>query len=126
LAISKFGSNPEIFGRIGEKWLNRKLGKVLKQQIHGSKPRKTQQIERSGEIPFWLFLVKIFEIRQEQEKFGGKGVDWWVKSVATKLLIPYDEVGTSVLGRSSRIDGESGTNTKNAGTNTMNTKELER
>lgn len=32
-------------------------------------------------------------------------MDWWVKSVATKLLIPYDEVGTSVLGRSSRIDG---------------------
>ena len=45
-----------------------------------------------------------FEIRQEQENFGGKGVDWWVKSVATKLLIPYDEVGTSVLVRSSRID----------------------
>ena len=103
--------------------------KVLKQQIHGSNPRKTQQIDRSGEIPFWLFLVKIFEISQEQEKFGGKGVDWWVKSVATKLLIPYDEVGTSVLGRSSRIDGETGTNTKNtknAGTNTKNTKELER
>ena len=53
-------------------------------------------------------------------------MDWWVKSVATKLLIPYDEVGTAVLGRSSRIDRESGTNTKNAGTNTKNTKELER
>ena len=87
-----------------KKWLNRKVCKVLKQQFHGSNPRKTQQIGRSVEIPFWLFLVKIFEIRQEQEKFGGKGVDWWVKSVATKLLIPYDEVGTSVLGRSSRID----------------------
>ena len=71
----------------------------------GSNPRKTQQIERSGEIPFWLFLVKIFEIRQEQEKFGEKGVDCWVKSMATKLLIPYDEVGASVLDRSSRIDG---------------------
>ena len=31
-------------------------------------------------------------------------MDWGVKSVATLLLIPYDEVGTSVLGRSSRID----------------------
>ena len=44
-----------------------------------------------------IFGEKKIEIRQEQEKFGGKGVDWWVKSVATKLLIPYDEVGTSRL-----------------------------
>jgi hypothetical protein len=49
----------KFLGRIRELWLNRKLGKVLKQQIHGLKPRKTQQIERSVEIPFGLIKKRI-------------------------------------------------------------------
>ena len=45
--------------------------------------------------------MEIFGFRQEQEKIWGQE---GVKSVATKLLIPYDEVGTSWVARSSRID----------------------
>ena len=93
-------------GQIRKKWLNRKLGKVLKQQIQGSNPRKTQRIDRSVKIPFG------FSKLARTRKFEGvKGVDWGVKSVATKLLIPYDEEKPLGLARSSRIDrGKGGKN----------------
>ena len=57
---------------------------------------------------------------RRRTNFGGKGVDWWVKSVATKLLIPYDEVGTSRLSDLHGLtsgEAEETTNTKNTNDN---------
>ena len=83
--------NPEILCRNWKLWLNRKVGKVLKQQIHGSNPRKTQQIKRSLEIPFGYFFGIFLNFGKNKKIWGGKGDGKGVKSVATLALIPYDE-----------------------------------
>ena len=115
--FGKFRISPPIqkcCGQIRKKWLNRKLGKVLKQQIHGSNPRKTQRDDRSVEIPFGYFWCKIFEIGKNKKNWGGKkgwkwcqirgnvaaDTIWWgVHLVCGPIFTDWREGGTRVTGR---------------------------
>ena len=69
-------------------------------QIH---EKLNESIDRSKSL-LAIFGGKFSKIARTRKIEGVKGVDWGVKSVATWLLIPYDEVCTSFVARSSRID----------------------
>ena len=67
-------------------------------------PKRTRFTDRS-KSKLGLFLVEIFEITQEQEKFGGFGGNTRSNPWQPRALIPYDAEKTAWVARSSRIDG---------------------